>query len=96
MNLYKTKNATVKTAAFFVLLKRDYIFLVVSFLVVSDIFILEESAILAESAALAESAILAESAAPVDDFDLQAVKETAIAKAKKPTLNEFFIVNFLK
>ena len=67
-----------------------------SFLVVSDIFILEESAILAESAALAESAILAESAAPVDDFDLQAVKETAIAKAKKPTLNEFFIVNFLK
>ena len=96
MNLYKTKNATVKTAACFVLLKRDYIFLVVSFLVVSDIFILEESAILAESAALAESAILAESAAPVDDFDLQAVKETAIAKAKKPTLNEFFIVNFLK
>jgi hypothetical protein len=70
-------------------------FLVVSALVVSA-FIFEESAILAESAALAESAILAESAEEAPDFDLHAAKEKAIAKAKTPTLNEFFIVNFFK
>jgi hypothetical protein len=68
----------------------------VSFLEVSAIFILAESAILVESAALAESAILAESAAEAPDFDLQAAKETAIAKAKKPTLNEFFMLIFFK
>lgn len=71
-------------------------FLVVSILELSAIFIFDESAILAESAALAESAILVESAEEEPDLDLQAANEKAIAKAKTPTLNEFFIVNFLK
>jgi hypothetical protein len=87
--------------AFCSVLRKDYIFLVVSFLVVSflvvsDIFIFEVSAIFNESAALAESAILAESAEDAPDLLLQAAKETAIANAKKPTFNEFFMFSFLK
>jgi len=93
----------VETAAFLPFYKSylDYFlaavsFLVVSFLEVSAIFIFDESAILAESAAFAESAALVESAEEAPDFDLQAAKEKAIAKANTPTLNEFFIVNFFK
>ena len=47
-----------------------------------------------ESAVLAESAALSESAAAELDLLLQAAKETAIAKAKTPTLNEFFMFEF--
>jgi hypothetical protein len=42
---------------------------------------------------LAES-ILAESAAEDEAAPLQAANEVAIAKAKKPILNEFFMVDF--
>jgi hypothetical protein len=70
--------------------------LAVSFLEVSFLAVSAEAAILAESAAFAESAVLAESAAEEDDLLLQAAKENAIAKAKTPTLNEFFMCVFFK
>jgi hypothetical protein len=76
-------------SAIFILLVSAIFILLVSFLVVSV-------AIFNESAVLAESAILAESAAAEDDLLLQAAKEKAIAKAKTPTLNEFFMLIFFK
>jgi len=65
-------------------------FLVVSALVVSAA-ILEVSALVVSAAILEESALV-ESAAEDDEEPLQAAKETAIAKAKKPNLKEFFIL----
>jgi hypothetical protein len=66
-------------------------FLVVSALVVSAA-ILEVSALVVSAAILEESALV-ESAAEDDEEPLQAAKETAIAKAKKPNL-KFFMFNF--
>jgi hypothetical protein len=80
------------------LLKKQDYFLVVSALAVSVLAesvaapILEAVSILAESI-LAES-ILAESVAEDEPEPLQAANEVAIAKANKPSLNEFFMFNF--
>lgn len=80
-------------------LTRYYFFLVVSFFIfeVSAIFILLVSFLVVSTAvALAAlSAFAVESAAEEPDLPLQAAAETAIAKAKKPILNEFFILVFL-
>ncbi|WP_162996438.1 hypothetical protein [Mucilaginibacter celer] len=72
-------------------------FLVESFLVESAVILAESAVILDESAViLAESAVilaesaLVESAEEAEDEPLQAAKEAAIAKAKKPNL-KFFI-----
>jgi len=68
--------------------KNDY-FLVVSFLVVSALAVV--SFLVVSTAAFAESAAFTESAVEVLALPLQAVKETAIANAKKLTLIEFFM-----
>ncbi|MFB0496659.1 hypothetical protein ABID99_002896 [Mucilaginibacter sp. OAE612] len=64
-------------------------FLVVSALVVSAA-ILEVSALVVSAAILEESALV-ESAAEDDEEPLQAAKETAIAKAKKPNIEIFHV-----
>jgi len=55
-----------------------------------------ESTLVAESAlvesTLVESALAVESVVEAEPEPLQAAKETAIANAKKPNLNEFFIL----
>jgi hypothetical protein len=65
----------------------------VSFLVVS-VAALVESAFLVVSTTvvLVESTVLVESVVVLEELPLQAAAETAIAKAKKPNLNEFFIL----
>jgi hypothetical protein len=77
----------------FLLIKIDYIFLVVSVLAVSALVvsILAAVSVVAAESILAES-ILAESAADDEPEPLHAAAETAIAKAKNAILNEFFIV----
>ena len=72
----------------------NYFFLVVSFLVVSVTTFLVVSFLVvsAGAAALAMlSALAAESADEVVALPLQAAAETAIARAKKPILNAFFL-----
>jgi hypothetical protein len=67
----------------------------VSFLVVSAAAFFEVSAVFFEvSTAVfaALSAFAVESAAVVVELPLQAAAETAIARAKKPILNEFFML----
>jgi hypothetical protein len=70
----------------------------VSFLVVSAAAALVVSALvvsaLVVSAAILEESALVESAPEAEEEPLQAAKETAIAKAKKPNL-KFFMFNFL-
>jgi hypothetical protein len=69
---------------------------------VSAIFILPVSAFLEVSVAILEvsvailevSAALVESAEEAPPLPLQAAADTAIANAKKPILNEFFILVF--
>jgi hypothetical protein len=53
----------------------------------------ESTAVVLAESILAES-ILAESAFEAEPEPLQAANETAIARAKKPSLNEFFMFNF--
>jgi len=62
--------------------------LVVSFFVVS---FLVESTLTVESFLTVESTFTVVSVVPVFELPLQAAAETAITKARIPSLNEFFI-----
>lgn len=75
---------------------RDYFFLVVSFFAVSTGAALVVSfLVVSTTVVLVESTVLVESVVEEDELPLQAAAETAIARAKKPILNEFFMLKFV-
>jgi hypothetical protein len=65
----------------------------VSFLVVSAAALVESAfLVVSTTVVLVESTVLVESVVVLEELPLQAAADTAIARAKKPNLNEFFIL----